>query len=295
VRYRGEAAFDAFVYDVDGGRYELVRVRDGKPEVVRTARAEPLSASRKLAASLVSDVIVCEADGRAVLSDFDASIPSGRAGLYVGKGSDVTFECLDVTFSREREPILTHLQTFTAETTMSSWAAEESDWLAVTTDLWGESRAVNWHRAAFPGGGEIRANGFFPSGEAATLRLFACCDLAERSRAASGYELVAVSPASGAERGSVQLLRDGKQVAARETLAPRGTCRFGLRRVADYVVAEMNGKTVLAYRDESPLRGASSGYAAERAAVKPEDVDVFCERTECYSFAQAAADRKSVV
>lgn len=293
VRYRDETQYDAFVYDGEQNRYVLTRVRGGKAENAATAPAKPLTAPRLLAVELAGAVLVCEAAGERVLSHFDEAAPSGKAGLFVGRGAEAAFDNLEVSFPREKEPVLTYLETFAAETTMASWAAAESDWTSAATDAWGQKRQIEWHRAAFPGGGEIRVSAFFDPTQPATLRLLSCCTLPEgpAGRIESGYELIAV--AAGGTAGALKLAKNGQEVASRDQVALRGNCRVALRTVADHVIAEVNGKPLLAYRDAAPLRGSNSGYAADRIALKPEDVDVFCDRAICYSFVQAASDWRS--
>jgi len=296
ARYHDESDHDEFTYDIGANRYLLALVRDGRRRVVARAAAEPLASSRRLTVSLTGAVIVCEADGKKVLSDSDDSLRSGKVGLSVGKDSVGLFEDLSVTFPYETEPVLAQLDVFARESTMASWAAAKSEWKQQSTELWGRTYQVNWHRAAFPGGGEVHVGAFFDSTRTTALRLFTCCDASSASgpsQVGSGYELVVGSLGPGSTAGKVELLRNGKAAASAEIVAPRGNNRVALRKMADHIVAEVNGKAVLAFRDPSPLKGWATGYAVENVLVEPEDVDVFCRNTISYSFVRAVADWRS--
>jgi hypothetical protein len=290
VRYRGDEYFDEFCYDAAQNEYRLVEVRDGVRRVVGRSPAKAIAKSRTLAAGLVRNVVTCRADGQTVLTHFDAKGRPGKAGLFVGKGSEVRFGKLEVTFPRESEPVLTQLDTFARESTMSNWAAAASDWQERPTTLPGESRSVRWHRAAFPGGGELIAAGFFDPMKKGKLHLYTGWDLSTTGSATSGYELIAHTTAMGESKGRVELKRNGASVASADAPALRGMTRVALRRVADYVMGEVNGKVVLAYKDKQPLGGWRSGYAGDAVLVKPEAVSVFCPNTTSYSFVRAASD-----
>ena len=293
VRYRDELAYDEFTYDIDGGKYLLALVRGGERRVVGQAAAPSLDASRRLSLSVSAGALVCKVDGEQVLSHFDRAIRSGKAGLCVGRASDVSFEDLSVEFTPGSTRVLTRLDTFARETTMKSWAAVESDWRKQSTDVFGETRQVNWHRAAFPGKRGIRVGGFFSSMRGGTLRLFTGCDLTSSSRGGrvkSGYELVVRSPEPGAKKGEIELRKNGRPVASCKIATPRGECRVTMREIEDHIVAEMDGKAVLAFRAGSPLKGWKIGYAVEDVAVKVEDVHVFGENTIAYAFVKAVSD-----
>jgi hypothetical protein len=291
ARYRDELEYDEFRYDVDAKRYELILVRDGRPEVAADAPAGPLTAPRTLSLHRSEGLILCEADGSRVLSYFDKTPAPGKVGLSVGRASMGLFDSVAVDFPRQSEPVLTQLDVFARETTMANWAAAESDWDERTARVMGELRTVRWHRAAFPGGGKLRVAAFFDPARRGTLRLFTCCDLSdERGRAevSSGYELAAASAGSRGD-GALTLHRNGRQVARAATDRLRGSCRIVLQRLADYVVGKIDGAPVLVYKDPQPLGGWSAGYTADHVMVKPEDVDVFCDRTISYSFVRAAS------
>jgi len=296
TRYRDESEYDVFIYDITAKKYLLTVVRDGRRRVVAQAPAGPLSSTRELAACLTGAVIVCEADGKKVFSHFDAGVRSGKVGLSVGKDSVGLFEEVSVTFPQATDPVLAQLDVFARESTMTSWAAAKSEWKRQSTEAWGRTYQVNWHRAAFPGGGQIHVGAFFDSTRGSALRLFTCCDLSPAlspARVGSGYELVVGSLGPGSTAGKVELFRNGQAVAAAEIVAPRGNNRVALMKMADHIVAEVNGRAVLAFRDPSPLNGWTTGYAVENVLVEPEDVDVFCENTISYSFVRAVADWRS--
>ncbi len=293
-RYRDESEYDEFAYDVDGGKYELALVRDGLRRVVCEERAKPLASPRVLSVNLLGGVIVCEADGVRVLSHFDDGVAAGKAGLFVGAGAVGVFENVFVAFPVETEPVLTQLDTFAAEKTMENWAGAESDWRRSKTDVWGKTCEVYWHRAAFPGAfGELRAGGFFDSSRKEALHLFACCDISSdgaRNTVTGGYEFVVRTPGVASGRGAAVLFRNGKVAASGELDPLLGKREVGLRKVADHVVAEVDGRAVLVFKDPSPLAGWSAGYAADDVSIKPDDLSVFCENTVSYSFVRAACD-----
>ena len=291
-RYRGESDHHRFTYHIDAGRYELAEVRNGKSHSLASAPAPRLDGPRSLAVDLTGGVIACFAGAERVLSHFDPSGRPGKAGLLVEPGAHAVFQDLAVTFPHQARPVLTHINTFARETTMVGWAAAESDWQKKQTTQWGEARAVHWHRGAFPGGGCLRVGAFFGSAPNGALRLYACAQVTSSAAAAqvsSGYELVVQATGTGDSAGRVKLMRDGREVAAGETGALRGKNHVALRNVQDYVVGEVNGRAVLAFRDEAPLRGRRSGYATQDVLVKPEDVEVYCGNTLAYNFVRAPA------
>ena len=292
TRYRDESEHDRFVYDAVAGRYEFAVVRDGEPRVVASAPAKELASPRRLSVRIVGGVTVCEADGLRMLSHFDAAAPPGKVGLCVGRESSASFSDLSVAFPEESRPVLTKLDTFAAETTMANWAAAKSDWKLVGTTCWGKEHSVCWHRGGFPGGGAIQVGALFDSAKGGTLRLFICCDVASGGsprEVRSGYELEVRSSGHGGS-GAATLRRNGREVASGELEGLLSNCRVALKKVADYVVAEINDEAVLAFKDKAPLGGWWTGCAPSDVQVKPEDVDVFCKNTVSYSFVRAAAD-----
>jgi len=291
TRYRDESEYERFVYDTAARTYELAVVRDGEPRVVASAPAKELGSPRRLSVRLAGGVTVCEIDGSNVLSHFDAGAASGKVGLCVGRESFASFSNLSVAFPEEARPVLTKLDTFAAETTMVNWAAAKSDWKLAGTTCWGQQHSVYWHRGAFPGGGAMQAGAFFDPAKESSLRLFIGCDVASGGsprEVRSGYELEVRSSGHGA--GAATLRRNGREVASGELEGLLSICRVALRNVADYVVAEVNGEAVLAFKDKAPLGGWWTGYAVSNVQVKPEDVDIFCKNTVSYSFVRAAAD-----
>lgn len=294
VRYRGEQHFDEFAYDTEQREYRLTEVRDGVRRVVGRTPAKNTSAVRDVAVKLARDVLFCQVNGTTVLSHFDPGGKPGKAGLMIGKNSQARFASVQVDFPREIEPVLTQLDTFARESTMRNWAAAESDWQERQTRLSGETRSIHWHRAAFPGSGELVASGFFDPTKKGKLHLCTGWDLTESGSGAlsgdSGYELIAYTTTMDESSGRIELKRNGEVVADSETPALRGVNRVALRRMMEYVVGELNGKVVLAYKDSAPLEGWRSGYAADAVLVKPEEISVFCPNTVSYSFVRSPSD-----
>ncbi len=293
-RYHGEADHDLFLYDTNAGEYSLVSVRDGEQSVAASVAAEPMTSPRTLVVRLVDGVTICEADGAMVLSYFSPELASGKVGLFVAKESAAVFSRLAVTFPEPPRPVLTKLETFGAEKTMANWAAAASDWREVRTDCWGRKADVAWHRGGFPGGGSMQAGVAFDATKGGEVHLFICCDVLAEGRARqlkAGYQMTIRSAARGAVGGTVALLRNGEEVAAEKLSELGSSSRIILKNVADYVLAEVDGEIVLAFKDKEPLDGWQVGYAVDEATtVEPEDVDVFCPNTASYSFVRAAAD-----
>jgi hypothetical protein len=289
-RYHDEADHDLFL--LHDGVYRLIEVRDGAQREVSRAPAPALTASRDLLVETRGGVIACKADGERVLAHFDDALRGGKAGLVVGSGGRASFEEVEIWFPQESEPVLTQLDTFAREATMKGWAAAESDWqLARTTGTGGE-RAVRWHRGSFPGGGRLRVAALFASVQPGSLHLFTGCTIerdGSRATLRRGYELIA-STVAGEDEGRLVLLRDGKEVATARTADLRGKTRLDVQPVAGHVLASVNNRVVLAYRDREPLEGWHIGYAAEGVTVQPEDISVHCDRTRSYSFVLAPAD-----
>ena len=296
LRYRDESAYDEFVYDVDRQEYQLIVVRDGRSRVADNAGAAPLRSTRRLSLEASGGVLVCKVDGARVLSHFDDRLRSGKAGLSVGKGSSASFQALSVTFPYQRQSRLVRLDTFARETTMANWAAARSDWTARPTTVWGEERTIYWHRGAFPRGGSVRGAVYFSTAQQGVLRLFTGCDLVRGTagaRVTDGYELVVRSAAPTEKYGAIELRRNRHEVDSRRIRNLGGRHRVELKVIADHVVAQVDGRVVLAFKDESPLNGWSTGYAAEHVLVRPDQIDVSCDNTLSYSFARAADDWRS--
>lgn len=292
AHYRDESTYNEFIHDAQSGRCELALVRDDQRKVVAEGMVPASLASRELALKVAGGVIVGEVDGRRVVSHFDSTVASGKAGLCVGTNSIAAFECLLVTFPREVEPVLTQLDTFAREATMANWAAAKTDWEERPTDVWGHQRRIFWHRGAFFGGAEVRAKAFFDPLRKGSLHLYSGCELSERSnrRIVSGYELV-LRVGNVRESGStLELLRNGAAVATATGIVLRGSTQVALKAIEGYVLGEVDGKVTIVFHESAPLRGPNTGYVAENVIVKPEDVDVFCENTISDDFVRAATD-----
>lgn len=293
-RYHGEADHDLFLYDITAGKYSLTSVRGGEQTVVASAAAEPMTSARTLVVRLVDGVTICEADGARVLSCFSPELAPGKVGLCVAKESAAGFSDLAVTFPEPPRPVLTKLKTFEAETTMANWAAAASDWREIPTDCWGQMADISWHRGGFPGGGSMQAGVTFDAAKGGVVGLFICSDVSAAGKARkleSGYQMTVRSAAEGGTSATVALVRSGEEVAAEELGELAASSRIVLKNVADYVLAEVDGEVVLAFKDKAPLTGWRVGYFADdTTTVKPEDVDVFCPNTASYSFVRAAAD-----
>ena len=293
TRYQDETDHDLFLYDTKAGTYSFVSVRGGEQRVVGRAPAEPMTAVRSLSVRLVDGVTICEVDGARVLSHFNADLAPGKVGLCVARESSAGFRGLAVTFPEPARPVLTKLDTFAAETTMANWAAAKSDWRKIPTDCWGRKVPVEWHRGGFPGGGSMQIGGAFDPTKNGALHLFICCDVSAEGktrRLKSGYQATIRSDAHGGDGGAVTLARNGDEVATEELAGLGANSRVVLKKVADYVVVDIDGEVVLAFKDESPLAGWRVGYSTDNVGVKAEDVDVFCPNTASYSFVRAAAD-----
>ncbi len=292
TRYQSESQHDLFLYDAAAGEYQLVLVRDGEPKVVADTVAAGGVGPRSLAVRLDGGVTRCEVDGRQVLTHYDGNAPAGKAGACVGRESSATFGDLAVGFPERPAPVLTKLDTFAAETTMTNWAAAESDWRPIRTTCWIDTAKVNWHRGSFPGGGSIRIAAAFDPTRGGMLRLFTCCDVTPgrgSAQVTAGYEAVVQSLGRSGD-GSVRLLRNGKEVGSAQVEAFKPASRVALTKLADHILVEIGGAAVLAFKDPEPLEGWSTGYVAQGVEVKPEGVDVFCDNVIVYSFVRAAAD-----
>jgi hypothetical protein len=293
-RYVDEARYDELAYDPERRLYELVAVRGGKRRVVETAPERPGSGfPRRLGVRLASGIVLCRADGRRIMSRHDPSIRPGKAGLFVARGATAAFGDFAVRFPREKEPVLTLLQTFARESTMVNWAAARSDWQKLETKTPRGTRSVSWNRGAFPGGGTLRATTFFSPARGGTLRIFTCGELTRETNPPvlkHAYEVVCTARSSAGRTGLVKLFRNDREVASADAPGLQGNVRVSVKRVADHVLVDVGASTVIAYKDEAPLDGWTMGCATETISLKPEDVDVLCPNTLSYSFVKAPAD-----
>ncbi len=295
-RYRDELSYDFFDLDPQTGECRLVRVRDGQPTVAARAEVELPDGPYRLALASRHGVIAGSLDGRTVVSHFDDSLPGGRIGLLVGRNAEARFDDLTVRFSRPSSTRETFVDAFAHETTMANWASPGSDWNRTAAYIHDERRAVYWHRGDFPGGVGLRVGADFPAQNNAALRIYTCASgepgnrvRANRGRMAHGYELAVTSSPDDGE-AEIALYRNGERVESANLPALRSGHHIALRRVEDYLLAELDDRAVLAYRDTSPLTGHLVGYSIDEVEVDPANIELFADNQLVYSFTRAMVD-----
>jgi len=280
ARYRDEAHH--YLYTVaSNGTHELVKVRHGVRTVL-ASRNVPLDAGRKHKLFLTADetILSAGADGVRYFEEWDADIPTGRAGLFAQQAGSIDFENAAVGIIAPRDPVLTTNEVFEAEKTMANWASKLSDWHDTLEQVDDRSYRVAWHRADFYGDAEVCAK-LLPT-VSSTIYLALGAD---GRRLASGYGL-AISNDGGL---ALELFRKGQSME-KQTVKADQPIRVSLKRKGSFVIAMVNFEPVIRFKDHGPLSGCTVGYGQTAQVVEKEDVEVFCDNVQVYTFDQAGTD-----
>jgi len=282
ARYRDEAHHYLYTVASDGTQ-ELVKVNYGKRTVL-AKRNVPLDAGRKHVLFLTVDdnILIAGSDGMRYFEEWDADIPTGRAGLFAAQTGTVDFDDAAVAIKPPGDPVLTTNEVFSNEKTMANWASKLSDWHDTSELVDNHTYAVAWHRADFPGDAEICAKlGKMPP---AGSRIYLALGAGER-RLHSGYGLV-ISNEAGLR---LELLRQG-QTMDKKTVKADEPIRVSLKRKGSYVIGLVNFEPVVKFKDHGPLAGCTVGFGHTGQVVSKDNVEVFCPNVHVYTFEQASSD-----
>ena len=270
----------------DKGKVELRALIDGKKR--RLDRQdwdvpddeEPLPLAIDVTGGLVRGYV---GDRCLVQAQQDESLTRGRIGL-AGEECDASFDNVRVTFDKPAEPVLTVNEVFSREQSMENWAASESDWISKREFLDGrQACSVYWHRADFPGDVTLEFRPDTGSDEAPTSPEAICLAVsAEGDSLYTGYTLKLTGgsePALSLHRGSK--LEEQSDVS----WAAGGTLK--LSKQGPFVVAYVDGRRALSYRDREALVGGRVAFATTRGRFDSSNIKVFSPNVYTYNFQKA--------
>lgn len=268
------------------GRLELLLVRDGVPKELASSRLEHAAGDLPLELRVERGVLTGSGGGQRLTVPVDAAL-YGAAGL-VAFERGVRFR-LPVTASipPRREAILTGNATFSAESSMSAWAGEMSDWAL------GEHQ-VYWYQGFFPGDIEITAE-LAECGLPEAARLALGVNKSGADTALNGYNLLVERlPAADKNHGplvTLSLHREGQKVAEKPLPLDK-VYSASLRAVDGAVQAGLNGLPALTWLDPRPgeVAGYKVAYKADRLNLAATSVFVTSPFLYDYRFETAPVD-----
>jgi len=278
--YRDESSYGLLRVRAKGAAVgEIVHVLNGQEHVLGT-RALPKATGVLRLRVEVEDGLARGYVGTVNIGDaWREAFLDGKVGLYAEQ-TEATFDNAQVVFrSRELQPVFSSHRVFSEETTMANWAAAQSDWYVVKA----AAQEVTWHRGSFPD--DIAVEIKLPNNVPAKGKLTVCLNAPEEKMQA-GYELIATS----GETWALELRRAGATCAKKmlpKDHAPK-TLRF--RRIGSHVLAYVDRRVVLGWRDPHPLAGEHLGWSAEEMGISNEDVAVYSERILTDEFAKAPVE-----
>lgn len=283
----GAARFEAFV---DGQR--------AAQEHAVVPRA-PAATGHRLSVQWRGTVATASLDGQPVVSAWVPGLPRGAVGLHAAEAKDLRFEHVRVDFPLPPEPVLTSHKIFSRELTMEVWAGAANDWEADQETLDGAATQVWWHRADFHGDATMEIDLKDAAAAAAAgksnvpraVRLVLSADLGKS--ASSGYTFVLQWPGGAGSTGAAYkatLLRAGAVAAQRTFSLDSALHRIRFERIGNHIIASANNEPLLAAKDPRPLTGCRAAFAAVNIPIPREDVAVFSDTVQVYTFNKAASD-----
>lgn len=278
--YRDEASYGLFrLLPGAAPVAEIVHMLNGKAKVLSKV-ALPKSALTKPQRAVVDiedGVARAYWGATAAGTAWQAPFAQGRAGLYASQ-AEATFDNVQVTFrTKELNPVFTAHRMFSEETTMANWAAAQSDWHEVKESVAGTAQATRWHRGNFPGDVMVRVNLTQSDFQKGKVGVYLG---ATDEKTASGYQLTA-----GA--GKLVLTRAGQTKAQTPVPASTSLKAIQFRRLGEHLMAYLDHRPVLVWKDAHPLPGDKLGWHGNNTSIENEDVEVFSDRVLTDAFARA--------
>jgi len=285
-RWQDKSNFHFFTLSRDGRAWELGRIRRGKTDILRrgrlrrSARGKPVSLRVEAAGALIR----CAVDGRQAVKTYDLPGASGRVGLFC-RGGTAEFDGIEI------EPFPPKAITIFStkfEAPFVPGDEEKKDRMLIG-DVLVPAGGI-WALAARPSGTRLEASanegpaacwfeGFCPGDTHARTQLAHLSPGAEAG--------VAIDASDGKEPGEpacaktgyqlqikreggfvLRLRRDGAVVAERRLGPLPFPIDLALIRDGRFVVASLNGKPRLIYRDESPRRGGRGGMLVQAGTAE---------------------------
>ena len=274
-----------------GLRVEICRVLDGREEVLASAPVADAIGLHRLAVVTDGGDIRVTLDGRAAVQAADYAFLTGRMGLCAESAS-ATFSNVIYDFLTGGAPIAQRHEAFAAETYMSGWAGELSDWEKKSASLAAVSAQpveITWHRSKFFGG--VRADLRLPAPPAGPEGRVGLLLGGNGNDLSKGF-LAVLHAGADASGLVVDLLADGQSVASAPVTWANGPMLFGLSRTGDDIVVHAGGETLLTHRAASG-EGRRVGWFAQGVTVETGNVDIYSNHLVDYGFTTAPTDWRS--
>ncbi len=223
-------------------------------------------------------------------------VPNGRVGAFVGNADPKTLDAASpalprfTDFRAEVLPpprgVVSINEVFDQEKLMKHWSGTQGEWKTGANVPKGY-KAVYWHRARHYGDCALEA--LLPQNQKEKWKLaLSVCKPEDVAGKRNGYVLVCAR--SGDELG-LALSRDGEDVAAETLDLETDPARLRLRRAGGLLVAYLDDRPVLVWRDPEPLEGSRIAWAHDPGVeIDPAAVQIYSHSVLDYSFNNAPVD-----
>ena len=295
LMHRDESNY--YVVKVENSLLKLVRVSGGVERVEDNVQLASGSDPVRIQASVKKGHIRATADDGASVETFDGETRlRGRAGLYVHSDGSTSspsaaFSSFRIAFIPEPEPLVTNNAVFDEEASMNDWSNQASDWVmpsegqVVTQD----NKVVNllWHRSQFPGDVELSAE---PREITEPNYMIALSCSKDGMTKNNGYvfRYTVTDEKNGSGGIHAEILRQGELVLEKQLGDDvRQLSSVAIRRCGKYVVGLVNGKAVLSFRDNEPLKGSKVAYMTQGILVKTEAMRITSDHFRADTFSGA--------
>lgn len=226
--------------------------------------------------------LVAECPGRAIVEGFEKRPLRGRVGMWTedAGGMPAAFRKFRMEPLEESKPLITTNAIYEEEATMQDWTRASWEWARPAESfLYGKEKVdLRFHRGQFPGDVEMTLE---PREIQSRLHEVALTVAGGEGSEAQPQPFVdgylfryrgGQPRPDGSEAVVLELFRAG-QVVAQASLSEREVrelASLSLARYGPFVVAKVNGKAELAWRDPHPLPGVRLAYFAKGLAVRDE-------------------------
>ncbi len=277
LMHRDESNY--YVAKVENSLLKLVRVSNGVERVEDNVQLASGNDPVRIQATVKKGHIRATADDGASVETFDGETRlRGRAGLYVqaANGSSspsAAFSSFRIAFLPEPEPLVTNNAIFDEEASMNDWSNPASEWVppsdAQIEIVDGKPVTLLWHRSQFPGDVELSAE---PREITSPSHIIALSCSKDGMTKNNGYVFrYTVTDEKGSGGIHVEILRQGELVLEKQLGDEiRQLSSLAIRRCGKYVVGLVNGRAVLSFRDNDPLKGSKVAYKTVGVQVKTE-------------------------
>jgi len=278
LMHRDESNY--YVAKVEGGMLKLVRVAGGVERVEDNAQLPAGNDPIHILASVKRGHIRAVADDTASVEAFEGSTRlKGRAGIYVKSGGasapSALVSSFKVAFLPEPEPLVTMNAIFDEEVSMNDWSNAAQEWVPPPDIFLVDGKPVSlfWHRSQFPGDVELMLE---PREITENNYQFALSCSKDGMTHNNGYvfRYRASDDKNGQPNVHVEILRNNEKVIERQLTDVRQLSSVAIRRAGKFVIGLVNGRAVLSFRDNDPLKGSKVAYYTSGVLVKNESARI---------------------